>query len=58
MVWNEMKNFVRSKFCKTTEECASAIEAFRLSLTPQKCQNYINKINEVFIKLQKYNIKT
>ena len=56
MVWNEMKNFVRSKFCKTTEECASAIEAFRLSLTPQKCQNYINKINEVFIKLLKYNI--
>ena len=49
MVWNEMKTFVRTQFCKTPEECAYAIEEFRLSLTPQKCQNYINKINEVFI---------
>ena len=47
MVWNEMKNFVRNKFCKTPEEVASAIEEFRLSLTCEKCQNYINKIHEV-----------
>ena len=44
-----MKNFVRTKFCKTPEECAYAIVELRLSLTPQKCQNYINKINEVII---------
>ena len=44
-----MKNFVITKFCKTPEECAYAIEEFRLSLTPQKCQNYISKIDEVFI---------
>ena len=50
MVWNEMKNFVKRKFCKTPEEVANAIEEFRLSLTPEKCQNYINRIHNV-IKL-------
>ena len=44
-----MKNFVRTQFCKTPERVASAIEAFRLSLTPEKCQNYINKIHEGYI---------
>ena len=43
-----MKNFVRSKFCKTPDECAYVIEELRLSFTTQKCQNNINKINEVF----------
>ena len=43
-----MKNFVRSKFCKTPDECAHVIEVLRLSFTTQKCQNNINKINEVF----------
>ena len=47
MVWNEMKTYVRGQFCKTPEEVALAIENFRLSLTPEKCQNYINKIHEV-----------
>ena len=47
MVWNEMKNFVKSKFCKTPEEVANAIEEFRLSLTSEKCQNYINRIHKV-----------
>ena len=55
MVWNEMKNFVRTQFCKTPERVASAIEAFRLSLTPEKCQNYINKIHEVFISVYRNN---
>ena len=47
MVWNELKNFVREKFCKTPQEVANAIEEFRTTLTPEKCQNYINKIHEV-----------
>ena len=47
MVWNEMKNYVRNKFCKTPEEVAGAMEEFRVSLTPEKCQNYINKLHEV-----------
>ena len=47
MVWNEMKTFVRDKFCKSPEEVAHAVETFRQGLTPQKCQNYINKKHEV-----------
>jgi hypothetical protein len=47
MVWNEMKSFVKSQFCKTPEEVANAFEEFRLSLTPEKCQNYINRIHKV-----------
>ena len=50
-----MKNFVRTQFCKTPERVASVIEAFRLSLTPEKCQNYINKIHEVFIGVYRNN---
>ena len=52
MLWAEMKNFVRQKFCKSPEEVAKAIHEFRDTLTPEKCQNYINKIHEVniFIK--------
>ena len=42
-----MKNFVRDRFCKTPEEVAEAIHEFQESLTPEKCQKYINKIHEV-----------
>ena len=49
-VWNEMKNFVRSQLCKTPEEVAYSIEKFRQTLTPLKCQNYINKTHEVIEK--------
>jgi transposase len=56
MVWNEMKTFVRGQFCKTPEEVAFAIETFRLSLTPEKCQNYIKKIYEVFLFKYQSNI--
>jgi hypothetical protein len=47
MVWKEMKSFVKSKFCKTPEEGANAIEEFRLSLTPEYCQKYINRIHKI-----------
>ena len=49
MVWSEMKNYIRDKFCKTQEEVAEAVEEFRKTMTPEKCQKYINKINEVNI---------
>ena len=42
-----MKNYVRNQFCKTPEEVAGAVQDFRKKLTPEKCQNYINKIHEV-----------
>jgi hypothetical protein len=38
---------IREKFCKIPQEVANAIEEFRSTLTPEKCQNYINKIHEV-----------
>ena len=40
-----------------TEEVASAIEVFRLNLTPEKCQNYINKIHEVILSINRNNKK-
>ena len=42
-----MKKFVRKQFCKNHEEAAFAIETFRKTLTPQKCQKYINHIHKV-----------
>ena len=47
MVWHEMKNYVRDRFCKTPEEVSTAIEDFRKSLTIEKLKNYIMKIKEV-----------
>ena len=49
MLWSEMKNFVRDKFCKTPEAVAAAIHEFQKSLTPEKCQKNINKIYEVIL---------
>ena len=50
MLWSEMKNFVKDKFCKTPEEVAAAIHEFQKTLTQEKCQKYINKIHEVKYK--------
>ena len=36
------------------EEVASVIEVFRLSLTPEKCQNYINKLDGVNLSCMKW----
>jgi hypothetical protein len=38
---------VASKFCQTPEEMADVVEEFRMTLTPEKCQKYINKLHEV-----------
>ena len=54
MVWNKLKNYVRNQFCKTPEEVAEAIETFRLTLTPEKCKNYINRIHKVVKKSSKH----
>ena len=48
LVWNELKNYVRSKECNTIEEMAYYVEEFqRTILTPQKCENYISHIKKV-----------
>ena len=43
--------------CESVEDVASAIDKYLETLTPEKCQRYINKLKEVkqFIKLN--NIK-
>ena len=52
LIWNEkLCKFItpeeKNKFCKTPEKVAGAIEEFRISLTPEKCQDYINEFHEV-----------
>ena len=47
MFFNEMKNYVRERFCKSPEEVAQAVHDFQRTITPEKCQNYINKLREV-----------
>lgn len=51
MVWNDMKNYVRSRYCKTSQEVVDAIEDYRQNLTPEKCQKFIRKIKEVIKKI-------
>ena len=47
LVWHEMKDFIRKRFCKTTEETINAINDFNETLTKEKCQNYIRKLRKV-----------
>ena len=47
MVWSDMKRYVRSQFCKTDLEVVDAIEDYRLTLTPEKCQAFIKKLKQV-----------
>jgi hypothetical protein len=42
-----MKDFIRKRFCKTTEETTNAINDFNETLTKEKCQNYIRKLRKV-----------
>jgi hypothetical protein len=42
-----MKHFVDNKFCKSLKEVEEAIGEFQAQLSPEKCQNYITKLQEV-----------
>ena len=46
-MWNELKNYVRLQFCKTSQQVANAVNAFLNNLTKEKCIKYINKLKEV-----------
>jgi transposase len=48
MVWNQMKDYVRSKFCKNIEEIVLAVNEFRLNYPLNYCENTINKLHKVF----------
>lgn len=46
-VWADLKKFVSKKLCKTEQECISAIEEFKKTLTETKCKRYIKKLHSV-----------
>ncbi|CAF1076286.1 unnamed protein product [Brachionus calyciflorus] len=51
MVWNEMKNFIRSNNPKSEDEVRGLIKRFQKALTQEKCQNYINNLKTVIKKV-------
>ncbi len=46
-VWADMKAFVRSKCCRTTNELNYAIAEFKRTLTPEKFANFIRHLKKV-----------
>lgn len=51
LLWHSMKEFIRKKFCKTVLEVQIAIIEFSETITPEICQNYINKLPEIIQKV-------
>ena len=47
MLWHSMLEYIRKKFCKTVKEVRLAVLEFTETITPQVCQNYINKLHEI-----------
>ena len=46
-MFNDLKRFIRNKFCKTIQETADSINEFQRRLNEEMCQHYINKLNKV-----------
>jgi len=51
MLWHSMLEFIRNKFCKTAFDVQMAIIEFSDKITPEVCQNYINKLPEIIKKI-------
>ncbi len=49
MVWADLKRHIAKKFCQTEDEATEAVNEFRQTLTPEKCQNYINNLKKVVL---------
>ena len=47
MLWHSMFEHIRKKFCKTPFEVDMAVLEFQKKITPEICQNYINKLKEI-----------
>ena len=47
MLWHEMFEHIRKKFCKNPFEVDMAILEFQEKITPGDCQKHINKLNEI-----------
>lgn len=53
-LWQDLKTYVRSKFCETEEEAALAVGEFMRKLTAKDCKKYIDKLKEVKTKIYQY----
>ncbi|CAF0881438.1 unnamed protein product [Brachionus calyciflorus] len=47
LLWSDLKRFVRSRDTTTINEIVKSVRIFEKSLTPEKCQKYINHCNKV-----------
>ena len=50
MVWADLKAFVGSKCCRTTNELNNAIAEYKKTLTPDKCGRFISHLKKVWTK--------
>ena len=46
-VWADLKRHVRSYRCKTIEDLLTACKDFQKKVTPEYCQNFINKLKKI-----------
>ncbi len=47
MVWADMKAFVASRFCRNLDEVKDSIFDYKKTLTPEKCERFINHLKKV-----------
>ena len=53
MVWNQLKDYVRSKLCKNLQEIALAVNEFSINYPLKYCEDTINKLNKFKVNLLK-----
>ena len=47
LLWADMKCYIRSKLCKNLEEVEQSIAEYYATLTPAKCESFIQTLREV-----------
>lgn len=58
LMWSDMKSFIADYRCQNNEEANAAIRAYSATVTPEKCnnwidhlKNYVKKFVNIFIDL-------
>ena len=54
-LWSDLKRYVRKRFCSTEEEIVMVINEFQQQITPEYCQNFIDKLQTVIKNVIKKN---
>ena len=50
LVWADLKKYIRKRVCKNKHELIYRIQKFfTYKMTIEKCQNYINSMDKVYI---------